>query len=422
MPKQTAQQKKALEDFFSALAASGDFMAALASGTLGDKELAQIQLAGQGAQLALVPRDAKDFLRLLTHHPMVAPATLSTAVAHYKYQHKSITNSHRQQKRSLAEALGLKKDPCSCKELQAQGVHIIYCSQSDDTPFKCGTTLVDQGNEGLVKGCEPILAVPADDTWYVVPPGASVIFLGAEGKVELVVLRHCCAAWPNLIDYVNEVIAKAVEDCHNCCPNHGGTLVQYGWNAGPCHARIFGLECAECDRKILGVFALSWNLLTAALPKEVIEPTLAAIAAADLPVMASQGNVQDTRYQLQLPGGPLTFNTAERAPAEGTIHTDKLFAPYALNWVTQHEVKDGQVNPQLTGGNYVDVSLRVVVKCATDTIMTMCPKFKHGTTVSCPGVLRQGTAINFSTHIKVAYAKAAEKEGFDLKTFQGPVA
>ncbi|KAL4065179.1 hypothetical protein J3A83DRAFT_4414365 [Scleroderma citrinum] len=328
MPKQTAQQKKALEDFFGALAASGDFMAALASGTLGDKELAQIQLAGQGAQLALVPRDAKDFLRLLTHHPMVAPATLSTAVVHYKYQHKSITNSHRQQKRSLAEALGLKKDPCSCKELQAQGVHIIYCSWSDDMPFKCGTTLVDQGNEGLVKGCEPILAVPADDTWYVVPPGASVIFLGAEGKVELVVLHHCCAARPDLIDYVNEVIAKAVEDRRNCHPNHGGTLVQYGWNAGPCHACIFGLvrnikkkisgeERAECDRKILGVFALSWNLLTAALPKEVIEPTLAAIAAADLPVMASQGNVQDTGYQLQLPGGPLTFNTAEHAPPEG---------------------------------------------------------------------------------------------------------
>jgi len=28
-----------------------------------------------------------------------------------------------------------------------------------------------------------------------------------------------------------------------------------------------------------------------------------------------------------------------------------------------------EVNPQMTGGNYVDVSLRVVVMCATDTIM-----------------------------------------------------
>lgn len=51
----------------------------------------------------------------------------------------------------------------------------------------------------------------------------------------------------------------------------------------------------------------------------------------------------------------------------------------------------------------------------------MCPKFKHGTTISHPDVLRQGIAINFSTHIKVAYEKAVEKNGFSLETFEGPV-
>lgn len=91
----------------------------------------------------------------------------------------------------------------------------------------------------------------------------------------------------------------------------------------------------------------------------------------------------------------MIFHTADRAPAEGymsqnyasyvifsydthysanggefsTIHTDRLFAPYALNWVTMHEVENEEVNSHLTGGNYVDISLRVVVKCATDTIM-----------------------------------------------------
>jgi len=85
--------------------------------------------------------------------------------------------------------------------------------------------------------------------------------------------------------------------------------VQYGWNAGPRHARVFGLvrnikktltgeDREECDRKILGVFALSWNLLTAALPKEVIEPTYAAIAAVKLPVMASQGDVKGLYYPM----------------------------------------------------------------------------------------------------------------------------
>ena len=47
----------------------------------------------------------------------------------------------------------------------------------------------------------------------------------------------------------------------------------------------------------------------------------------------------------------------------------------------------------------------------------MRPGFKHGTTVSHPGVFRQGIAINFSTHIKDAFERAVEKDGFDLETF-----
>ena len=52
----------------------------------------------------------------------------------------------------------------------------------------------------------------------------------------------------------------------------------------------------------------------------------------------------------------------------------------------------------------------------------MCPKFKHGITVSYESVSQQGIAINFSTHIKVAFERAVEKNGFDLETFQGAVA
>ncbi|KIM56736.1 hypothetical protein SCLCIDRAFT_1220175, partial [Scleroderma citrinum Foug A] len=358
MPKPTAQQRKALKEFFDALATSGDFLEALSCGTLEDKELAQIQQAGQGAQLPSIPKNISEFICLIHDHSMVVPARLNTTVEEFKHLHKTTKNAHRQRKRYLAHALDLKKDPCSCVELQAQGVPIISRNRTNGSEFKRGTTLVDRGNEWLVEGNKPFLAVPTDDsTWYVVPPEKSVIFRNNEGMVELVVLRNRCASRPDVIDYVNEVIAGAVNSCRNCRPKHGGAMVQYGWNAGPHHARIFGLEREEHDRKILGTFALSWNFLTSALPKEVIEPTHDAIAEAGLPVMASQGNVQDAGYQLDLPGGSLTFNTADHAPAEGTIHTDRLYAPYALNWVTEHEVIDGQVNPGLTGGNYVDVSL-----------------------------------------------------------------
>jgi hypothetical protein len=44
----------------------------------------------------------------------------------------------------------------------------------------------------------------------------------------------------------------------------------------------------------------------------------------------------------------------------------------------------------------------------------MQPKFKHGTTLAREGIYRQGTAINFSTHIKKAFNEANAIEG-DVK-------
>jgi len=38
----------------------------------------------------------------------------------------------------------------------------------------------------------------------------------------------------------------------------------------------------------------------------------------------------------------------------------------------------------------------------------MQPAFKHGTTFAYKGVMRQGTAINFSNHIKKAFTEASE--------------
>ncbi|KIO06537.1 hypothetical protein M404DRAFT_138950, partial [Pisolithus tinctorius Marx 270] len=85
---------------------------------------------------------------------------------------------------------------------------------------------------------------------------------------------------------------------------HGGKLIQYGWNAGPCHACVFGLvhivankkldgkELAAQDKSILGIMSLTWNFLTAVLPKEVIDPVREEITMAGLPPMASPGNVK----------------------------------------------------------------------------------------------------------------------------------
>ncbi|KAI6006516.1 hypothetical protein F5J12DRAFT_697265, partial [Pisolithus orientalis] len=78
-----------------------------------------------------------------------------------------------------------------------------------------------------------------------------------------------------------------------------GEMIQYGWNAGACHLHVFGLvknfkdkkltddECHEKNGAILGILALTWNLLIRTLPEEVVAPTKAAIAASGLPPMAS---------------------------------------------------------------------------------------------------------------------------------------
>ncbi|KAG1827439.1 uncharacterized protein BJ212DRAFT_1452509 [Suillus subaureus] len=152
----------------------------------------------------------------------------------------------------------------------------------------------------------------------------------------------------------------------------------------------------EKDSHALGILALSWNLLVASLPAEVSASCIEAIDGAGLPSMTikGDGSGEYSGYTLDLPNGPLCFSTAKQAPSEGymsqnyesPIHTDQLYAPYAMNWVTLHSIMDPdqcQLHSDCSsGGNYVDVSLRVVVKCVTDTVMSMQPKFKHGTTLA----------------------------------------
>jgi hypothetical protein len=60
------------------------------------------------------------------------------------------------------------------------------------------------------------------------------------------------------------------------------------------------------------------------------------------------------------------------------------------------------------GGNFVDLTLRVVVKQVTRTLMAFQPKFPHGTTCLCEAQNRMCT-ITFSQHIYEAYKIAAQE-------------
>ncbi|KAG2062727.1 hypothetical protein BDR04DRAFT_1123744, partial [Suillus decipiens] len=258
---------------------------------------------------------------LTTKNSSLVPGSLKRAFEMYFLQCHRRKNAACSKKQTIARALGLHATTLTAQALAATGtVKVIIHDCFDDSSFKWGTLLVDCGNENLVGSGNTALSVPVDES---------------------------C------------VIDEAVNSCKEVRPTHGGDLIQFGWNAGPWHACVFGLVN---------------NLTMASLPAEAIDE-------AGLPSMTIKGDNLDSGYTLDLPNGSLCFSTAERAPSEGymsqnyefPIHTDQLYAFYAMNWVTLHSIVDSdqcQLHGDCSsGGNYVDVSLRVVVKCATDTVM-----------------------------------------------------
>ncbi|KAG1902008.1 uncharacterized protein F5891DRAFT_1187037 [Suillus fuscotomentosus] len=371
---------------------------------------------------------------LTTKNAGLVPGSLHQALEVYFLQCCRRKNAAFSEKRIIARVLGLHATPLPAKSLADTGtVRMVTHNRSAKTSYKRGTLLVDHGNEDLVGSGDTTLSVPVDDSWYVIEPDESIIFVNSKGSVTLAVLHSKCGQCPDLLTYVNSIINEAVNDRKGVRPTHGGELVLFGWNAGPHHAHVFGLvnnltnkkklsmtTRQQKDSHALGILALSWNLLIASLPAEVSASCIEAIDEAGLPAMTVKGNDLDFGYTLDLPGGPLCFSTAEQAPSEAyiPIHIDQLYAPYVMNWVTLHAIMDPEQcqlhGGHSSGGNYVDVSFKVVVKCATDTVMSMQPCFQHGMTLARDGVCRQGTAINFLRHIKQAFDEAIAIEG-DVK-------
>lgn len=71
--------------------------------------------------------------------------------------------------------------------------------------------------------------------------------------------------------------------------------------------------------------------------------------------------------------------------------------------------EDPSLWPVGGGGNFVDMTLKVVVKQATGTLFTFDPTFPHGTTRLC-GAHNRTITIAFSAHIQEAFERA--KMGF----------
>ena len=73
----------------------------------------------------------------------------------------------------------------TAQSLAATGmVRVVIRDHSDDTSFKRGTLLVDCGNEDLVDSGNTALSVPVDESWYVIEPDESIIFINSEGSMD----------------------------------------------------------------------------------------------------------------------------------------------------------------------------------------------------------------------------------------------
>ncbi|KIJ48134.1 hypothetical protein M422DRAFT_248313 [Sphaerobolus stellatus SS14] len=254
--------------------------------------------------------------------------------------------------------------------------------------------------------------------------------VGKTDKILLAVIRDFCG-YQKFTDYINNVIDDATDNRRNIRPTHPGTMIQAGWNAGPRHARVWGLvrnlrkkfsqegKLAK-DRKMLGALCAVWNMIQAKAPREPIDDLLEVIDEAGMPNMAVEGDTAESGYTLFLDDGvPLTFETACRAPGEAyftsnysaPVHSDASYAPYTLAWFTRYE-KHPNCSRKILGGNFIDVTLRVRVIAAADTLIIFDSQEFHGTTLAVDELKRAGVTFAFSTHIRKIYEAMlkAEKE------------
>ena len=106
-------------------------------------------------------------------------------------------------------------------------------------------------------------------------------------------------------------------------------------------------------------------------------------------------NGLENRYTIQLDQGALTFNTAIRAPCEGyavvdyaayvifyvfkmiftfhlfsPVHTDRSWTGFLLALSTEYDTSEATIPTGGTaGGNYVDITLKMVVMMDVDTVL-----------------------------------------------------
>ncbi|KAJ7825277.1 hypothetical protein B0H14DRAFT_2369054 [Mycena olivaceomarginata] len=258
-----------------------------------------------------------------------------------------------------------------------------------------------------------------------------------------------------LYAWLSGVIETASSERRNVRPTHPGVMTQAGYNAGPCHARIFGLAksynkvldpatMVQHDEDVISAMSLTWSVCRSFLPTNLISKIDGYLDNARMPTMATQNVEPGVGYRLTFQGKELIFPNFERGPSEfimsqdysASAHRDDCFAEFCLSWTVDRKVdppkptqkaavpamagvttrQQSRQSPQAVsldpdpvsgGANFVDVTLKVKVEMSVGTLIAFRPKNLHSTTRLC-GAHTCAATICFASRIKAAFEKAQQ--------------
>ncbi|KAJ6467425.1 hypothetical protein C8R45DRAFT_838483, partial [Mycena sanguinolenta] len=112
-----------------------------------------------------------------------------------------------------------------------------------------------------------------------------------------------------------------------------GRMVQIGWNAGPYHARVFGLAKSfnknlddesktEHDHDAIAAVNIVWGAAKTWLPTDVTSNIDDTLAKSGMPRIATRNVSEGTGFCLELEGQKYSFPHYERAPPEAYLTRD----------------------------------------------------------------------------------------------------
>ncbi|KAJ7573170.1 hypothetical protein C8J56DRAFT_1173958 [Mycena floridula] len=241
--------------------------------------------------------------------------------------------------------------------------------------------------------------------------------------MELLVIRNVPGDdlyAPYLLDWLEAVILTACRYRRNQRPNHAGQMVQIGLTMGARHATILGwgksyrvqvddrTRIAQ-DTDLIGALSIFWALVRSVFPVDITSEVDRLIEE-DYPSLASRDIPPGDGYQIMIKDKIYEFKTAARAPPEGIAtvgygahsHIDPAFLTWALTMTTSRRVPIfRQMRPDI-GGNFTDLTLKIVVSSAAATMMAFKPEFLHGTS-ECEGAVNTGLSMTTTERVRKGY-------------------